>query len=143
MTSPLSGLHLPWARVKKIPFKGGIKRVEDSGIKLLGSPIGDSDYVERFLKAKIQKVRAITTELPQLHQPHLEFVLLRSTLALPKIIFLLRTTDTTSLKPILQDFDSITWEALSRILGKPITQEGWEQAKIPVCMGGLGVPGWD
>ena len=124
---------------EKDPLKRGIKRVEDSGIKLLGSPIGDRDYVERFLKARIEKVRSITSELPHLHQPHLEFVLLRSTLALPKIIFLLRTTDTTSLKPILQDFDCITREALSRILGRPVTQEGWEQAKTPVCMGGLGL----
>ena len=121
------------------PLLRRIPRVEDSGVKLLGSPVGDSDFVERFLKSRIEKVRSITKELSSLHQPHLEFVLLRSCLALPKIVYLLRSTDTTSLSPLLQDFDSITREGLSRILGGAVSDLSWEQAKIPVSMGGLGL----
>ena len=86
-----------------------------------------------------QKVRAVTSLLPELCMPHVEFVLLRSCLALPKIVFLLRTTDTTQYKQELQDFDRITREALSRILGGPIDDKGWGQAKLPVSMGGVGL----
>ena len=121
------------------PLHRKISRVQDTGIKLLGSPIGDEDFVRRFFQARTDKVRAITAELSSLQQPHLEFVLLRSCLALPKIVFMLRTTDTTSLKTLLHRFDSITREALSRILGRPVSDQGWEQAKTPVCMGGLGL----
>ena len=121
------------------PLHRKILRIQDTGIKLLGSPIGDEDYIKRFFQARTDKVRSITAELSSLQQPHLEFVLLRSCLALPKIVYMLRTTDTTSLKPLLHQFDSITREGLSRILGRPVSNQGWDQAKIPVCMGGLGL----
>ena len=121
------------------PLQRGIKRVEDSGIKLLGSPVGSSDFTKRFLEAKVEKVRSLTAELHSLQHPQLEFVLLRSCLALPKIVFLLRTTNTSTFTSTLQDFDSITREGLGRILGGPIIAQGWEQAKLPVGMGGLGL----
>ena len=121
------------------PLQRGIKRVEDSGIKLLGSPVGSSDFTRRFLLAKVEKVRSLTAELHSLQHPQLEFVLLRGCLALPKIMFLLRTTNTTTFTSTLQDFDTITREGLGRILGGPTSTLGWEQAKLPVGMGGLGL----
>ena len=121
------------------PLQCGIKRVEESGIKLLGCPVGSRDFIQNFLLKKVDKVRSITTELFGLHHPHLEFVLLRSCLALPKMIFLLRSTNTSSFHHILQEFDDITRNALSRILGGPVSNLGWDQAKTPVCMGGLGL----
>lgn len=41
--------------------------------------------------------------------------------------------------PLLQEFDSITREALSRILGGPASDEAWSQAKLPISMGGIGL----
>ena len=75
--------------------------------------------------------------LPNLKDPHIEFCLLRRCLALPKIMFNLRTVDTTNFLPMLQEFDQITREALVRILGSPLTDQQWNQAKLPVSMGGL------
>ena len=95
--------------------------------------------MQDFLEEKAEKIKSITTELSTLHHPHLEFVLLRSCLALPKFIFLLRTTDSTSFSETLQKFDHVTREGLSRIIGGPVTDQEWDQAKIPVCMGGLGL----
>ena len=43
----------------------------------------------------IEKVRLITELLRHLKDPHSEFVLLRSCLSLPKVMFLLRALDTT------------------------------------------------
>ena len=149
---PALGLHLNldkssiWCPLvtgpgEKDPPHRGILRVQKTGIKLLGSPIGDRKFVEEFLQSRIEKVRSITAELHGLQQPHLEYVLLRSCLSLPKIVFLLRTTDTTAFHPLLQQFDDITREALSRILGGPVSDTGWQQSKLPVCMGGLGLQG--
>ena len=39
----------------------------------------------------------------------------------------------------MEEFDSITREALSRILGGPASDESWAQAKLPISMGGLGL----
>ena len=68
----------------------------------------------------MEKVRNITGLLPQIEDPHTEFVLLRSCLALPKLSFLLRATDTSSHTAHLQEFDRVTQEGLNRILGAPV-----------------------
>ena len=60
-------------------------------------------------------------------------------LALPKMVFLLRSTDTNPLDFILQEFDDVTREALSRILGGPVSDLGWDQSKLPVCIWVLGL----
>ena len=85
------------------------------------------------------KVEKITEKLPLLRDPHCEFVLLRSCLALPKVMFLLRALDTSNHEDLLNTFDSITREALSKILGSTVSDAQWLQARLPVAMGGLGL----
>ena len=106
---------------------------------MLGAPVEWRGFVCQTLEAKLEKVRLITELLPLLKDPHLEFVLLRSCLSLPKVMFLLRALDTTDHQYSLKSFDSITRGALSRILGSPVTDDQWTQAKLPVAMGGLGL----
>ena len=91
------------------------------------------------MERKVEKVRDITRLLQHLQDPPTELVLLRSCLALPKIFFLLQTVNTTRHKCRLQEFDRITREALIRILGSPVRDRAWQQAKLPVVMGGLGL----
>ena len=91
------------------------------------------------LKQKIEKVREITNLLPYIEDPHTEFVLLRSCLALPKLMFSLRTVDTTDHQEPLQEYDRITREALTRIMGSPLQDLQWSQASLPTSMGGLGL----
>ena len=147
---PERGLHLqpdkssvwsssPLAPGVKDPLGCNIKQVEEAGVKLLGAPIGSPAFMAQFVKKRVEKIKSITAELPSLHQPHLEFVLLRSCLALPKIVYTLRTTDPSLLSHLLQEFDSTTREALSRICGGPVSDLSWEQAKLPISMGGLGL----
>ena len=121
------------------PLQRGIPRVAEEGITVLGAPLGSPDFVEAALQAKVEKVRKITEALPDLQQPHLEFTLLRSCLALPKIMFLLRSTDTSPFPHILSQFDAITRESLGRIIGGPLSAKEWEQAKLPIPMGGVGM----
>ena len=146
---PERGLHLqpdkstiwspsPLAPGVEDPLGCGIKQVEGEGVKLLGAPIGSADFVVQFVQKKVAKIKEITSLLPSLHQPHLEFVLLRSCLALPKIVYILRTTDPSLFPHLLQEFDSTSREALSRILGGPISDLSWQQAKLPISMGDVG-----
>ena len=46
---------------------------------------------------------------------------------------------TTNLQDLLKEFDMLTREAMTRILGSPVQEQQWEQAKLPVSMGGLGL----
>ena len=117
----------------------GIVWVEEEGIVLLGAPIGSKEFVEKEVRRKVEKVREVTELLPLLQDPHMEFVLLRCCLSLPKFSFVLRTTDTTDLTHLLRDFDAITRDSLARILGTTLEDKAWQQAKLPVSLGGMGL----
>ena len=122
------------------PLQRGVPKVRSSdGITVLGAPVGWRDFVREKVVEKIEKVRQVTELLPHLREPHLEFVLLRSCLSLPKVMFLLRALDTSEHQDLLDTFDSITRGALCRILGSPVTDDQWAQAKLPVAVGGLGL----
>ena len=106
---------------------------------LLGAPLGSHGFVSQQIQKKVDKIRGITDLLPLLEDSHTEFVLLRSCLSFPKISFLLRAVDTSSHIALLQEFDQVTREALIRILGAPVCDRTWQQSKLPVSMGGLGL----
>ena len=42
---------------------------------------------------------------------------------------------------LLQEFDRVTREGLTRILGAPVSERAWQQAQLPVAMGGMGLRG--
>ena len=122
------------------PLGRGISRVQSSaGIKVLGSPVGYEGFVRDQLQKIINKVKVATEALTLLQNPQIEFALLSSCLALRKFMFFLRTSDTSSMTDILCQFDSMTREAISRIIAYPITDLQWRQAKLPISMGGLGL----
>ena len=122
------------------PLHRGLVRVRSGeGITVLGVPVGYRAFVRGKIEEKVEKIHHITELLPLLRDPHCEFVLLRSCLALPKIMFLLRALDTSEHSDLLENFDSITRGALSKILGAAVSDDQWLQAKLPVAMGGLGL----
>ena len=121
------------------PLQRGLLLVKEEGVTLLGSPLGSKKFEAEQIQQKVGKIRDTTALLPLLEDAHTEFVLLRSCLALPKISFLLRTVDTSYHAQLLQQFDQVTKEALIRILGAPVGDQTWQQGKLPVSMGGLGL----
>lgn len=139
---PKSSVWSPMARLgdqqDQDPLQRGLVRIRcGEGITVLGAPVGYRAYVREKIEEKVEKIRNTTEQLPLLRDPHCEFVLLRSCLALPKVMFLLRALDTSEHTDLLENFDSITRGALSKILGAADDQ--WLQAKLPVAMGGLGL----
>ena len=61
----------------------------------------------------------VVSLLPDIADPHTEFVILRSCVSLPKVMHALRSCDTTDHTDILQRFDNIIRVAASRIMGPP------------------------
>jgi hypothetical protein len=110
-------------------------------IILLGSPLGSHQYVHEKIHEKIQKIHELTQMLPYIKDPHSEFVLLRSCFSLPKIVFLLRSTDPTQHQDLWATFDDLIRDTLNNILGSSINDQQWAQAQLPVAMGGLGLRG--
>ena len=58
---------------------------------------------------------------------------------MPKIMYTLRTTDPTNHQLCWQRCDFITREAITRILGRQLDNQQWQQAVLPTTMGGLGL----
>ena len=115
-----------------------MKRVQGEGIVLLGAPLGSAAFVASEVKKKVAKIEETTERLPLIEDPHTEYVLLKSCLSLPKLSFILRTVDTCPYVEHLQTFDRVNREALTRILGSPLGDQTWQQAKLPISMGGVG-----
>ena len=80
-------------------------KVTEPGTTLLGGPLGSQGYIKEVLKKRVEKVWRITSILPRLEDPHTESVLLRSCLALPKLLFSLGTVETTSHQEVLEEYD--------------------------------------
>ena len=121
------------------PLGRGIPRVKEEGIRLLGAPVGSSRFVGEELAKVAARVDRITALLPDMADPHTEFVVLRNTLCLPKVMYSLRTVDTSNHPEFTNAIDKITRDAVSSILGSPLLAHQWDQANLPVGMGGLGV----
>ena len=108
---------------------------------LLGAPLGSQGFMEEEVARKVHKVKEVSQRLALLQDPHIEFVLQRACSGAPKFSYLLRTVDTTTMVPLIQDFDRDSRDALGRILGAAVGDRTWEQAKLPVSFGGMGIRG--
>ena len=78
----------------------------------------------------------MTDKLESLKDAQIEYVLQRLCLQLLKIIYILHTVDPTPFKAQWRWFDHVTREALTMILGSAITNETWNEVKLPTTMGG-------
>ena len=79
----------------------------EEGIVLLGSPIGSIEFEKEAINKRIDKVMEITEMLPLMQDAQAEYVLLRSCLSIPKIMFTLRTTDPFHHQDLWERFDNI------------------------------------
>ena len=66
---------------------------KESRIVFLGTPIGNHQFNQDFIRSKLMRVNDVTNRTALLKDAHMNFVLLLSCLALPKIMSLLRTEE--------------------------------------------------
>ena len=117
----------------------GAQTVDPSQASLLGSPIGDANCVTSAIQVKTATLQSMCERL-NLLSAHDAFTLLRSSLAIPKLMYLLRTAPCFASNSLIE-FDSVLAVALSKITNTPLTlsSPAWLQASLPVKFGGLGV----
>ena len=121
-----------------ISYAPNICRVDPGKADLLGTPIGHLSTVDHAMLNKVNKLKVLGNRLPHLFKQDALF-LIRSALAIPKTLHLLRTAPCFS-SPLLEVFD----EELCSILSSPLNLSldnlhTWLQATLPVNCGGLGV----
>jgi hypothetical protein len=121
-------------------YPTSISRTRGSGIKLLGSPVGDQVFAQSLLDKRIDKISVLLQKLNALNDPQVQFALVRSCVGFPKIAFSLRTCPPEFVKNQLRKFDNMMYTCLTQIIGTDLPKKAWLQSSLPVSMGGAGIP---
>ena len=109
------------------------------GVELLGAPIFGSDqYFNDFTAALFDKVKHLQDLLPELEDPQIELQLLRHCLSCCKVVHVLRTVPPHLLHN-LSRFDDQLCNSLSQVVRTSFSDITWQQAALPLRLGGLGI----
>jgi len=113
------------------------------GITLLGAPVSTSiPFIEQVLSSRVAKAKESLQQLTLLEDPHMELLLLRSCLSLPKVQYTLRTTSPNLISPFIYSFDLAIRNSLENILGfggQHFSDLHWQISGLPCRLGGVGV----
>ena len=111
--------------------------VDRDQARLLGSHIGSAQAVGECINEKIELLRCMGHRLCLL-QAQDALLLLRHSLAIPKVLYILRTSPC-FLSSSLEAFDSLLRSLLSDIINVHLNDAAWIQASLPVKAGGIGI----
>ena len=103
---------------------------------LLGAPLF-KDGVDQALTKKCDELKAMTRRLLLL-PAHDSLYLLRNALAIPKLLYILRTAPCFSSVKLIE-YDETLRISLQSILNVALDETCWRQASLPIWAGGLGM----
>ena len=106
---------------------------------ILGSTLGPTHYVWDHRSNQQQRLKTFLDRFTELHGPQVSLFLMRHSLWVTRITHILRTVDLTLIEQQLVSMESSLLTALTHIIGAPLTESAWEQAGLPINMGGLGI----
>lgn len=106
--------------------------------ELLGSPITDNAF-EGVFRKKLDEMKLLFDRLLELENYHIAFFVLKNCFAVPKLIFLLRTTPTWNHKDLINEVDGEIRSTLQSLTNSKMDEDTWTLASLPVNSGGLGV----
>lgn len=112
---------------------------DPSQATLLGSPIGGLEAINNVWELKISQLRSMGDTLGTL-QAHDALCLLHDALAMPKVLYILRTAPS-FVFPLLATFDAVQKTLLESICNIQLSEQGWLQASLPINSGDLGIRG--
>ena len=115
----------------------GAQVIDPASASLLGSPIGDTDSTSDAIFRKTQLLRTMGEKL-QYVSAHDALLLLRNSLAIPKLLYLLRSSHC-HLSPNLKDYDDVLRSIVGSVANTCLDDNAWSQASLPVKAGGLGI----
>ena len=101
-------------------------------------PLQTSEYFDIFAAALFDKVKHLQDLLPELEDPQVELQLLRQRLSCCKVVHMLRTVPPHMLHNLAL-FDEQLHNSLSKVVRTSLSDLTWQQATLPLQMGGLGI----
>ena len=104
---------------------------------LLGAPLFHS-ALSSSLRSKIHVLERLTSRLECLHA-HDALFLLKNCLAIPKLMYLLRSSPAWQASEDLEAFDAVLYQSIQSICNINLDSATWLQATLPTSKGGLGI----
>lgn len=114
----------------------GIKVVER--LSLLGAPITE-EACDGIFNKKLGHVKLLCNRLTELENYHIAFFLLKNCCAVPKLIYLLRTSPAWANDSFTESIDNCIRSTLESITNTKLDHNTWIEATLPTKFGGLGV----
>jgi len=115
----------------------GIKKVDESSLEILGSPIFESGLDRMFL-SKVETIKLMCDRL-KLLDVHPALCIFRKSLGSCRFNYLLRSSKAFLLRGRLKDVDEIFRSTLETITNVRMSEFSWDQATLPLAFGGLGI----
>jgi hypothetical protein len=106
---------------------------------VLGCPLGSPVFVKRAVGAVVAKVKSFHEALSHVEDPQIELYLSRLSLGTCRVTHLLRMVSHHLIRDELHALDAIFFDTISRLAGMTLPPEAWQQAGLPVRLGGLGM----
>ena len=126
-----------FSEIEKYPIFKDFKRLRKEDLTILGASILKGPDVDKALADKILELERATGRLSLL-QAQNALCLFHNALAMPKLLYILRTAPCTGNK-ILKVYDDTLHKRLTSILNLGISDNQWIQASLPVHLGSLEV----
>ena len=115
----------------------GAAVLADRELTILGAPISQA-AAEVTMNDKKEELERMVKRLQTL-DPHSAFFLLKNSLWLPKLQYVLRAAPIYHQPELLQSLDRILKSAVSLLSNVDFDEESWRQAVLPTRYGGLGL----
>ena len=112
------------------------KEIDMHQATLLGAPLQE-EGIDSALRVKNAELSQLVARL-QFLPIHDSLFLLKNVLAIPKLLYILKTAPCSS-SPELAAYDGLLRDTLTNLLNVDLNDNRWMQATLPVGEGGLGV----
>ena len=119
---------------KIVPGASVLSKAEQT---LLGAPLTEAATVAAA-RGKKEEIHRMINRLQHLDS-HSAFFLLRCSLWLPRLQYILRAAPVYQQPSLLKNLDDELRSAVENVVNVHFTEEGWGQAVLPVRLGGLGL----
>ena len=115
----------------------------DSGLRVLGVPVDHPADTGAFTSAlfdqAVSRLDRMCLRLTHLPATHVQYALMRNCLDGCRLNFLTRCSSFTHALSGIVKADSVLRQTLGDILGTPLTDKQWHQARLPQRLGGLSI----
>ena len=123
-----------------VVWKGPELPAEVQGLNILGTPMGNPEFVRAHLERTIQKHRKLFERVPMVPDVESSWLLLLRC-ASARANYMTRVVETGSARSFCEAYDVGIWQCLEEILQNPLAQVGETKnfGSLPIVLGGIGL----